>query len=519
MDHHRTGRFRFAALAAALVAAFLAAPGAAAAAASADLMVRVTARSFQNGVTGLYNLTVNNRGPATTDAPVVLTLDLPAGQSFVTGSGLGFACAGAGSRVTCTHAGPMPSRTATTVRVYVDVCSTVTRAEAVATVSYAGDTRPSNDSRTRRVSIRTGQPCQAPATATPTSATPPPTPAATDTPDPGATATVTPAATDTPTPAGPTATPVPAAAADLNVLFTTSTFVNGSPASYTISVGNRGPNATDQPVAVQLALPAGVRLVGSSGAGFTCSTVGQVVTCTRATAIPANGGVSLVLDVDVCSPASSVTTTVFVDYPGETRVSDNSRSRSTSVLTGPCQPTPTPTTTATPTRTATPTATFPTPTPTATSRTPSPTPTHTGTPPATATATATATPNPNATDLLLVKTLATTFTVGSNATYKLEVTNLGPLEANVPFSVADSLPAGLTFVSASGSGWTCSGSGRSALCFHNGPLAVLQKTSFNLVVTVGASAYPSVTNEATVDYPNDTDPTNDRALRATTIRQ
>lgn len=519
MNYARVDRFRARPVLAsvALLAGLLAAPGVAAAAAPADLSVRVTARSFENGVTGLYYVTVTNRGPETTDAPVVLTLDLPAGQSFVTGSGLGFACNSAGNRVTCTHAAPLPARTTNTVRIYADVCSALSRVEAVATVSYAADTRPINDTRVRRLTVRSGLPCQPPATATPTSATPLPTPTVTDTPEPGATA--TPAATETPTPAGPTATPVPAAAADLNVLFTTSTFVNGSPASYTISVGNRGPNATDQPVAVQLALPAGIRLVGSSGAGFTCGTVGQVVTCERATSIPANGGVSLVLDVDVCSSAGSVTTTVFVDYPGETRVSDNSRSRSTSVLTGPCQPTPTPTTTATPTSTATPTPTFPTPTPTATSRTPSPTPTHTGTPPATATATATATPNPNATDLLLVKTLATTFTVGSNATYKLEVTNLGPLEANVPFSVADSLPAGLTFVSASGSGWTCSGAGRSALCFHNGPLAVLQKTSFNLVVTVGASAYPSVTNEATVDYPNDTDPTNDRALRATTIRQ
>lgn len=503
----------------AMVLWFAALPTASHAALATDLGVRVTARSFQNGTTGLYVITVTNRGRVATDEPVTLHVDLADGLSFVSGSGLGFDCASSDTGVSCVHAGPMASRNTTTVRIYVDVCSDERRVETVATVDYAGDTRVSNNSRSRRTSIRSGIACQVAPTATPTDATPAATPTSTGTPAAGSTATPTAAETPTEPPATPTTGP--AAEADLNVLFTTSSFRNGTTGSYTVSIANNGPNATDQPVAMEMALPAGFRLLSGSGSGFVCATVGSVVTCTRSSSLPANSGATVTLDVDVCSPASSVYTTVFVDYPGETRSADNDRSRSTSVKAGSCNPTPTPTHTSTPTITASPTATVPTPTatPVDPNAPPTATPTHTGTPTATATATATATENPDATDLTVVKLRIGTFTVGQTGTYSIEVTNNGPLPTNVPFTVTDALPNGLTFAAASGSGWTCDSSAGVVTCAFGGTLGVLESSGFLLDVNVGAAAFPSVTNEAVVDYPNDTDPTNDVGRRPTTVRE
>ncbi|HEX4965795.1 MAG TPA: DUF11 domain-containing protein [Thermoanaerobaculia bacterium] len=58
-------------------------------------------------------------------------------------------------------------------------------------------------------------------------------------------------------------------------------------------------------------------------------------------------------------------------------------------------------------------------------------------------------------DLSLTKTAsAPTVTGGSNVDYTLTVTNNGPNRAN-GVTVTDTLPAGVTFVSATGTGWTC----------------------------------------------------------------
>ena len=59
-----------------------------------------------------------------------------------------------------------------------------------------------------------------------------------------------------------------------------------------------------------------------------------------------------------------------------------------------------------------------------------------------------------AADLSLVKTGPATVQVGESITYVLAVHNAGPDDA-VDVSVTDTLPAGVTFVSASGAGWTC----------------------------------------------------------------
>ncbi len=107
------------------------------------------------------------------------------------------------------------------------------------------------------------------------------------------------------------------------------------------------------------------------------------------------------------------------------------------------------------------------------------------------------TPNP-AVDLAIVKTATSPFVVGQQATYTLAVRNNGPGAEPSPV-VTDNLPSGLTFVSASGDGWTCTSVGSSVSCRStsavaaNGVLPVI-----TLTVLVGAEAVPSVTNTGLV---------------------
>ncbi len=102
-------------------------------------------------------------------------------------------------------------------------------------------------------------------------------------------------------------------------------------------------------------------------------------------------------------------------------------------------------------------------------------------------------------DLSVSKTTSGTFVVGSNASYTITAANAGPHSASGPVTVTDTLPAGLTYVSAAGAGWTCSNAGGVVTCTRPG--AVTSGTTLpaiTLTVAVGAAAAPSVTNTATV---------------------
>jgi len=312
--------------------------------------------------------------------------------------------------------------------------------------------------------------------------------------------------------------PLPGHAAsdsDLSVRLTAATFRNGMNGRYSATVGNRGSQATNEPIVLNIALPAGFSLRGGGSSGFVCAGEGSAVTCTHAAPLNARRSVTLRLDVDVCSELSRATTTATLAYPGDPRPLNNTSSRSTSVRAGTCAPT------ATPTRTGTPTATSVPSTPTPTHDGPTYTPTHTvppATPTSTATATASATPMPEATDLSITMIRIDTFRVGATGRYGVSLFNNGPAATNVPITVTDRLPNGLTFASASGSNWSCSAVGQDVTCNFAGSLASGASTTFTLTVNVGAAASPSVTNSATLDYPADTDATNNRASRPTTVR-
>ncbi len=103
-------------------------------------------------------------------------------------------------------------------------------------------------------------------------------------------------------------------------------------------------------------------------------------------------------------------------------------------------------------------------------------------------------------DLLIAKTHAGNFTVGSNGVYTITVSNApGSLPTSGTITVTDSLPAGLGFVSASGTGWSCLFASPTLACTSSSSIAAGASGSpITLTVSVASTAVPSVTNFATV---------------------
>jgi uncharacterized repeat protein (TIGR01451 family) len=103
-------------------------------------------------------------------------------------------------------------------------------------------------------------------------------------------------------------------------------------------------------------------------------------------------------------------------------------------------------------------------------------------------------------DLRLTKMHVGNFTVGGSNVYTLTVSNLaGSQREDNTVVVTDTLPAGLTFVSGVGTGWSCGASGQTVTCTH--PPLLDPGNSFPpiaLTVAASAAALPSVTNTATV---------------------
>ncbi len=105
-------------------------------------------------------------------------------------------------------------------------------------------------------------------------------------------------------------------------------------------------------------------------------------------------------------------------------------------------------------------------------------------------------------DLAITKTATGTFTVGGSGSYVLLVSNVAGAaverEDNT-LTVTDTLPAGLGFVSASGTGWTCGAVGQVVTCTHApvlDPGVALPAITLN--VSIAPAAAPGVTNTATV---------------------
>ncbi len=123
-------------------------------------------------------------------------------------------------------------------------------------------------------------------------------------------------------------------------------------------------------------------------------------------------------------------------------------------------------------------------------------------------------------DLSIQKRSVGNFIAGQPATYTLRVRNSprsGPTTGSI--TVTDTIPAGLTFVSATGTNWTCSAAGQALTCTYNG--APLEPGAYaptiTLRVNVTAVAFPGITNTATVTTPGDSNTNNNTDTNATPV--
>ena len=105
-------------------------------------------------------------------------------------------------------------------------------------------------------------------------------------------------------------------------------------------------------------------------------------------------------------------------------------------------------------------------------------------------------------NLKIVKTAAAPFRVSANGVYTLRVSNgtgLNVERDDNPIAVTDTLPAGLSFVSGTGTGWTCATVAQTVTCTHPPFLDPGQSLpDITLTVAVAMPAAPTVSNTATV---------------------
>jgi len=242
----------------------------------------------------------------------------------------------------------------------------------------------------------------------------------------------------------------------------------GTTASFQLAVHNNGSSDAVGPITVVDELPVGMTFVGSAGSAWRCSAgpavaTGQTVSCATepSVGIPANDAapalaVQVALDQRLESgPATNrASVTSATDDP---EPSDNSASATVQIK--PVD------------------------------------------------------------DLSITKSHKGPVEIGKKLTFQLAVANAGPSTAT-GVAVAEQLPAGLEYLSADGSdpAWSCmpgtaDDAGTLVACELDGAVgAGSAAPALQIVTTVGAGAYPKVTNTATVSSATaDADPANNTA--------
>ncbi len=358
---------------------------------------------FTVGQNGTYTITVTNVGTAPTSGTITVIDTLPNGLGFVSGTGTGWSCSAVGQTVTCTNSGPLAAGASSDITLIVSVGpEAVPSVTNSVTVSTPNDPTPDNN------------------------------------------------ADDDPTIVNFPLVP------DLAISKSHSgDFIVGTNGTYTITVTNIGSGSTTGTITVTDTLPAGLGFISGTGAGWSCSAVGQTVTCTNPGPLAPNASSTLTLTVSVGPEAvPSVTNSVTVNTLNDSNPNNNSDDDPTNIL---------------------------------------------------------------AADLALEKTHTGDFAVGTTGVYTITVTNVGTGPTTGTITVTDTLPTGLSFVSGTGTNWTCFAIGQTVTCTNPGPLAPNASSTITITVNVESSAYPSVTNSATVSTPGDINPDNNSDDDPTTI--
>ena len=248
-------------------------------------------------------------------------------------------------------------------------------------------------------------------------------------------------------------------------LTSTGPYPLGGTVTFDLLASNQGSSAARPAIVVHDKLPAGLQYVSATGTDWTCTNAGQDITCTRsstATELASGGGAADKITVTATVAASAtgtLTNQAYVapaadEYIAESNVANGFEDGD---------------------------------------------PANGSTNDASATLTVTPLPI----DLTLTKSLTSAgpYTAGSTATFNL-LANRGPGLAQPGIVVHDTLPAGLQFVSATGTDWTCSAAGQVVTCTRSATAAALASgaaaDAITLTAQVAASATGALTNVAYV---------------------
>ena len=120
-------------------------------------------------------------------------------------------------------------------------------------------------------------------------------------------------------------------------------------------------------------------------------------------------------------------------------------------------------------------------------------------------------------DLTVSSSHGGNFGVGFNETYTVTARNVGTAPSTGTITVSDTVPAGMTFVSAAGGGWSCSAAGQAVTCTNAVVLAVNAAASYALTVTIGSGAVGTVSHAVAVTTAGDLNTSNDSTTDATIV--
>jgi uncharacterized repeat protein (TIGR01451 family) len=358
---------------------------------------------FFAGQDGTYTLVVSNIGAGPTTAATTVTDTLPAGVVFVSGAGSGWSVGESGGVVTASHAGIIAAGDSAALTLTVNPAGDAAVPQVVnaAVVSTSGEVNVANNRDLDPTNVLS----------------------------------------------------LP----DLSLVKQhTGTFIDGSNGSYDFLVQNAGSTRTFGTITIRDTLPAGLTFVSGTGAGWTFSESGGVVTGTHLGPVLTGGSLTASLTVAV-GPAAVplVVNAATVAVANEVNPIDNRSTDNTVVLGQP--------------------------------------------------------------DVALAKRHDAPFVLGSTGSYTLTARNVGSAVTGNSITVVDTLPAGLSFVSASGGDWTVNANGPEVTATTGVAIAAGDSSSFSITVSVGPAAVPAVTNTAVASMTGDANPTNDRALVVTPV--
>jgi uncharacterized repeat protein (TIGR01451 family) len=225
-------------------------------------------------------------------------------------------------------------------------------------------------------------------------------------------------------------------------------YIVGSNVTYSLLARNLGPATAQAAIVVKDLLPAGLTYVSATGTNWSCAAAGQVVTCTRTAA----GTLAANASADVITVTAKVAAGATGSLVNMAQV--NPAANETLVESNPL---------------GTGNNGYETGDPTVGSNNDD----------------SKAITVVQSIDLTIAKSVdAGAYIPGSNVTYSLLARNLGPGTAQAAIVVKDLLPAGLTYVSASGTNWSCAAAGQAITCTRTAAGTLAANASADVITVV-----------------------------------